>query len=114
MIYGTGPFDNDWAFTEFGVVVLTIADRVDAEVSELRTKPLQADQAVVAMVCSLRALGKVCPKGMSASLTPDRVKHWQKEFFAWYDEVKRKLPAKYREQIKADAEKEFAQLLKYW
>lgn len=114
MIYGAGPFDNDWAFTEFGVVVLTIADRVDAEVSELRTKPLQADQAVVAMICSLQALGKVCPKGMSASLTPDRVKHWQKEFFAWYDEVKRKIPAKYREQIKADAEKEFSQLLKYW
>ncbi|MFO0884061.1 MAG: hypothetical protein U0894_07740 [Pirellulales bacterium] len=62
MIYGAGPFDNDWAFTEFGVVVLTIADRVDAEVSELRTKPLQAEQAVVAMVCSCGDLAKFAPR----------------------------------------------------
>jgi len=114
MIHGPGPFENDWAFTEFGVVVLTIADRIDAEVSELRSKPLQADQAVVAMVCCLRALAKVCPQGMSASLEPDRVSGWRDEFLAWYEEVKRKLPAKHRDEIKAVAEKEFAQLLKSW
>ncbi|MFO0884060.1 MAG: hypothetical protein U0894_07735 [Pirellulales bacterium] len=50
---------------------------------------------------------------MSASLTPDRAKYWCEEFFAQYDE-KRKLPAKYREQIKADVEKECEFLLKYW
>jgi hypothetical protein len=110
MNWGSGPFDNDWAFSEFGVVVMIIAERVDAEVSELRDKPLQADQGVVAMVCCLRALGKVCR--VDSALDPARVKGWQKEFFAWYEEVKKKLPAKYRDEIKTVAEKEFAQLLK--
>lgn len=114
MIEGPGPFENDCAFTEYGAVIYLLAERVDAEVKQLRKKPLHTEQALVGLICCLRTLAKACPLGMNASLEPWRVTEWKEAFDVWYEAVKEKLPAKHRAAIRTVAHKEFAQLLKSW
>jgi hypothetical protein len=113
-IRGPGPFNSDNAFSEFGVVVTILAERVDRAINVLKEQPWPIDPVVHCLIVCLVALGKAYPQGLNASLDPRRVNAWREAYFAWLDQVEKRLPAKYREEMRSGAEKAFAQLAKMY
>jgi hypothetical protein len=87
-----------------------MAHKIDAEFARLASAPDEIESGVVALVGCLHVLVKAYPRAAQVSLPPERVAGWEKSHQAWLQSVWQQLPAKFREPMKASAEKTFQAL----
>src|SRR5947209_7742219 len=66
------------------------------------------EQCILGSLVCLRVIAEQFPKSFGVSFESDDFEFAKKSFAEWYDKVKAKLPAKYRQAIRDEAEKEFA------
>lgn len=70
-------------------------------------------QAVLVHVDILVYLSKKYPDTADSSIKEDKVIEWKSVFYAWYERCKSKIPKKFREGIKENADELFAELGNY-
>ena len=105
--WGSKPADSDYAFDAVGVYVHLIKERMLEDMVTVVEKSYP-EQGIVASLQCLRLLAAEFPKCVSVSFRKKDFEHCKSTFFIWYDLVKGKIPAKHREEILLEANKEFA------
>jgi hypothetical protein len=104
--WGSGPIDSDYAFDAVGVYVLMIKDRM-FQGAETVIQKAHPEQSIVASVQCLRLLAAQFPKCVMVHFGSKALQKAREEFGRWYELVQEKLPAKYREAVRTNAEAEF-------
>ena len=82
----------------------------NAEWLKTANKPTQA---LLAHIEILIMLAKRFPIDANLSIKKDKVKEWKNTFNDWFERVGNKIPAKYRDGIKANGDELFKQLEQY-
>jgi hypothetical protein len=104
--WGSGPIDNDYAFGAVGVYVLMIKERMFQDAENVIQKA-HREQSIVASVQCMRVLAGQFAKCVSVHFGKKELQRAREAFDKWYDLVQKKLPPKYREAIRENAEAEF-------
>ena len=86
--------------------------QIEENVEWLKTanKPTQA---LLAHIEILIMLAKRFPIDANLSIKKDKVEEWKNTFNDWFERVGNKIPAKYRDGIKANGDELFKQLEQY-
>lgn len=104
--WGSKPTDNDYAFDAVGVNVLLIKQRMFQDAENVIEKSFP-EQGIIASLQCLRLLAIEFPKNVRLQFGRKDFEKAKAAFEQWYDKVQQKLPAKYREAIRTEAEMEF-------
>ena len=99
-IFSTAP--------DFNLAIKQIEE--NAEWLKTANKPTQA---LLAHIEILIMLAKRFPIDANLSIKKDKVKEWKNTFNDWFERVGNKIPAKYRDGIKANGDELFKQLEQY-
>ena len=70
-------------------------------------------QALLAHIEILLMLAKRFPIDANLSIKKDKVEEWKNTFNDWFERAGNKIPAKYRDGIKANGDELFKQLEQY-
>ncbi|MEN7551953.1 hypothetical protein AAG747_28825 [Rapidithrix thailandica] len=111
-IYSTASDGNDMADMANARYFNLAIKQIEENVEWLKTSK-KIVQAVLAHIDILLLLSKKFPKDANLSIEEDRVAEWKTVFYEWYERVNSKIPAKYREGIKQNADELFAELEQY-
>jgi len=86
--------------------------QIEEHIEWLKTakKPVQA---VLAHIDILLLLSRKFRTDANLSIKKDRVQEWKIIFFDWYERCSSKIPAKFREEIKQNADELFTELETY-
>lgn len=111
-ITGTGTFENERANTVSYAYIGLALDEITKSIDELKTSnsPMQV---LLAHIQILLEVIKVYPYNISGRLKKSEINEWQECFNAWFERVKSKIPSQYRDGIKSDSERLFAELKTY-
>ena len=111
-IYNTAPDGNDMADMANARYFNLAIKQINENIEWLKTakKPVQA---VLAHIDILLLLSKKFPIDANLSIKIERVKDWKTTFYAWYERCNSKIPAKFREGIKQNADELFEELEQY-
>jgi hypothetical protein len=111
-IYSTAPDGNDMADMANARYFNLALKQINENIEWLKTakKPVQA---VLAHIDILLLLSKKFPKDANLSIEKDKVQQWKTVFYEWYERVNSKIPAKFRDGIKQNADELFAELEQY-
>lgn len=111
-IFSTAPDGNEMADMAnaryFNLAIKQIKE--NAEWLKIANKPTQA---LLAHIEILIMLAKRFPIDANLSIKKDKVKEWKNTFNDWFERVGNKIPAKYRDGIKANGDELFKQLEQY-
>jgi hypothetical protein len=104
--WGIHPEDSDFARTSLGVIVLHTKKKMlqDIEVVKSDSYP---EQSILSCLICLRLIGKRFPKTLSVHFRKKDFEKAKNAFYSWYEEVKDRIPQKYREGLLEEAESEF-------
>ncbi len=112
-IYSTAPDGNEMADMEnaryFNLAIKQIEDNIEW----LKTSN-KSVQAVLAHIDILVYLSRkeFCDSAVSM-VKKDQVQEWKSTFYDWYERCNKKIPAKFREGIKQNADELFTELEQY-
>lgn len=111
-IFSTAPEGNDMADLENARYINLALKQIEQNVEWLRTtnKPVQA---VLTHIDILVMLANKFPVNANLLIRKHKVQEWKTVFNEWFDRCGNKIPAKYRDGIKANADELFAQLELY-
>lgn len=104
--WGSGPADNDYAFGEISVYVLIIKERMFTDADGCIDEAFP-EQAIVATLQCIRLLAGQFHKSVRRSFRRNDFEKAKEAFGRWYESVEKKLPKKYRDAIRSNAEAEF-------
>ena len=111
-IFSTAPEGNDMADLENARYINLALKQIEQNVEWLRTtnKPVQA---VLTHIDILVMLANKFPVNANLLIRKHKVQEWKTVFNEWFDRCGNKIPAKYRDGIKENADELFAQLEQY-
>lgn len=102
-----GSTDNDYAVTQLGATLLDLKQRM-FESTLGAIKDRFPEQALIAHLRALRAVHEQIPKVVPhVAFTVEDLRRAEQLFSEWYSKVEKRIPAKYRAQVRQDAEIEF-------
>ena len=111
-IFSTAPEGNEMAdmvnARYFNLAIKQIEE--NAEWLKTATKPTQA---LLANIDILIILAKRFTVDVNLLIKKDKVQEWKKIFNDWFERVGSKIPAKYRDGIKANGDELFKELEQY-
>lgn len=105
--WGSGPDDCDYAFDGVGAYIHLIVERMKTDM-ESGLEDGYPEQRIIASLVCLRVIGEQFPQSLSLSFGRRDLEEAKKAFSHWYELAKNKIPSKYRESIRKEADKEFA------
>ena len=105
--WGSGPDECDFAFDSVGVCISMIKERLMEEISTVLDKAYP-EQSMVGLLTCLRLLGEHFPKNLSVSFGKRDFARVKENFYRWRAAIGDRVPAKYRQGVIDEAEKEFA------
>jgi hypothetical protein len=111
-IYSTEPDGNDMADMANARYFNLALKQIEEHVEWLKTAKKPA-QAVLAHIDILLVLSRKFRSDANLSIKKDKVQEWKSTFYAWYERCNSKIPAKFREGIKQNADELFAELETY-
>ena len=100
------PTGSDYSFGAVGVYILLIKDRMFADAENVIAKSFPEQGIIASLVC-LRLIGAPHRKNLMVHFRKRDFARAQSMFREWYDLTKTKIPAKHRQEIVAEAEREF-------
>jgi hypothetical protein len=109
-IDGPGPYDSRWAKQMFGVALSHMCDHMRIELEKLRTNPWPTEPAVICLVRCMRLVAEDYPQLANFAFPWPEVYKWEDAYFEWFDSVEKKIPAKFRGEMRAVGKEEFARL----
>jgi len=111
-IFSTAPEGNEMAELENARYFNLALKQIEENIEWLKTakKPVQA---VLTHIDMLVIFSKRFPIDANLSIKKDKIKEWKTVFYDWYDRVNSKIPAKFRDGIKQNADELFAELEQY-
>ncbi len=109
---GSGVFQNENSdMTNLGYIEYGL-DLIRERIKDLKTSNRET-QSVLAHIHIVIVLIKLLPHTMSGRLKKSEVNEWQKHYNEWFERIKHKIPKKYRNDIKNDADRLFDELKGY-
>ncbi|MEO0477156.1 MAG: hypothetical protein AAF085_14480 [Planctomycetota bacterium] len=105
--WGPKPLESDYAFDQTGACIAMIKKRLFDNMSNVIAKAYP-EQSIIASLQCIRLLAEEFPKCVSVSFRKKHFAEARAGFEQWYELVKDKIPAKYRESVLEEANKEFA------
>ena len=105
--WGSKPIDSDFATGAIGAYIYLLKERLQKD-TETVLKKCHPEQSIVASLTCLRLLSEQFPKNVRVHFGRKDYLQSKEAFEQWYDAVRTKLPAKYRDEILDEANKEFA------
>ena len=111
-IFSNAPEGNEMAELESSRYINLALRQIEENIEWLKTakKPVQA---VLTHIDILVSLSKRFTVNANLLIKKDKVQEWKVVFYEWYERVNSKIPAKYREGIKQNADNLFAELEQY-
>ncbi|MGE7913048.1 hypothetical protein [Lysinibacillus xylanilyticus] len=111
-IFGTKPEENEAAeFANARYINLAIEEiNKNNEWLKNSDKPYQA---MLAHIDILVMLARRFPDNAHALIKQYQTKEWKETFNEWFNRCEKKIPSKYREGIKANADELFTELEEY-
>lgn len=110
-IYGAGVFDNERADLTGKVYIRLCFEEIEKALVFLKTD--DSCQYLLSELDILLMLAQKFPDDVFTKLKKPQLKMWEESYFAWFDRNNKKIPAKYRDDIKKSAEKLFLDLDEY-
>lgn len=111
-IYGEGIYQNDRADL-VGLAYINIAiERVEKGIEWLTTSESPC-QHILAEIDILLMLGEKFPHDINIKLKKSKIQAWQKVFDDWLQRNQTKIPKRYQNSLKNDAEQLFQKLSKF-
>ncbi|MEK4424967.1 hypothetical protein [Solibacillus sp. FSL K6-1523] len=109
-IFSTAPEGNEAAELENAHYIKLAIKKIDEskEWLENSNKPYQA---MLTHVDILLMFAKKFPVNVNLLLKKEKIFEWKSTFDAWYERCNKKIPSKYREGIKANADELFDELI---
>ena len=111
-IFSTASDGNEMAELESSRYINLALKQIEENIEWLKTakKPVQA---VLVHIEVLVSLSKRFTVNANLLIKKDKVQDWKVTFYAWYERCSGKIPAKFREGIKQNADELFAELEQY-
>lgn len=111
-IFSTAPEGNEMAEMANARYFNLALKQIDENVEWLKTanKPVQA---LLAHIDILIMLAKRFTVDANLLIKKDKVQEWKQVFNDWFERCSKKIPAQYRDGIKANGEELFNELEKY-
>jgi len=104
--WGSGPIDNDYAFDAIGSYLYLIKERMFQDADNIIEKSYPEQSIIASLIC-LRLLASQFPKCVRVHFRKKEFEKAKDAFYKWYESVEKKIPLKFREAIKENAEREF-------
>lgn len=111
-IYGNGIYDNENAESAASDFVKFAIKQINSSVKWLSTTN-EIAQDTLANIDLLLAITKQNPSCTNLLLEKQKVLEWKAVFNDWYSRVYKKIPSKYRSDIKDNGERLFNELEQY-
>lgn len=108
-IFGIKPEDNDMADLENTRYINLALSHIEENIKWLKTTS-KPTQAVLTHIDILVMLAKRFPIDANLLIQKARVIEWEHIFSDWFERAKNKIPSKYRDGIKENADKLFTEL----
>lgn len=105
--WGSRAEDCDYAFGAVGSYIYIIKDRMFKDAIAVCNERY-CEQSIIASLQVIRIIAAQFSKNVSVHFGRKEFEEAKILFANWYDLVRDKLPAKYRESIRVEAEAEFA------
>ena len=105
--WGSKPDNCDYAFGSIGAYIFLLKERMFDDIAIVLAKS-HPEQGLVASLVCLRLIGEQFPKNLSVHFRKKDFARAKELFYEWYEIAKPKLPAKHRDAILAEAERQFA------
>lgn len=111
-IYSIAPEGNDMAELENARYINLALKQIEENVDWLKTtsKPVQA---VLAHIDILVIFAKKFPVNANLLIKKEKVQEWKSVFNGWFERCGNKIPAKFRDAIKANGDELFKELEQY-
>ncbi|MDM5248714.1 hypothetical protein [Lysinibacillus sp. G4S2] len=111
-IFGTKPEDNDAAEKENARYIILAIEEINKSNEWLKNtdKPYQV---MLTHIDILLMLARKFPVNANLLIKQYRTKEWKETFNEWFNRCEKKIPSKYREGIKANADELFTELEEY-
>lgn len=107
MSYQTSDVNGtDYAKGKIDLVISLIVDRMEEDINRCIEKEFP-EQSVLGMLVCLRLIGERFPQNLSLYFGRRNLEEAKTKFYKWYELVHKKIPAKFRQEVKEVAEKEF-------
>lgn len=101
------PDGSDFAFDAVGVNILLIKQQMLKDIATVLEKGYP-EQGMIASLTCLRLLGERFPKNLRVHFGKKDYQFVKRSFEQWYDKVNGRIPAKYRQDVLAEAHREFS------
>lgn len=111
-IYSTAPNGNEIAEYVGADYLKFSIQMIEDSVTWLKTAKKVA-QPLLAHIEILLIVSEKYKVDANLLLKKDKVQEWKTVFYAWYERTKSKIPAKFRDGIKQNADELFAELEQY-
>lgn len=111
-IYSTAPEGNDMAELENARYINLALKQIEENVHWLKTasKPVQA---LLTHIDILLIFAKKFPVNANLLIKKEKVQEWKLVFNEWFERCGSKIPAKFRDGIKANGDELFKELEQY-
>ena len=107
MSYQTSDVNGtDFAKGSIDLIIRNIIKKMDSDIKMSIEKEFPEQSILSSLVC-LRLIGEKFPKNLSIYFGNLDFEELKSKFYKWYELVHKKIPAKFREEVKEVAEKEF-------
>lgn len=103
---GSNPYGSDYAKSAVGVSALFISDKLFASMEQVIAKP-HPEQSIIVLLQCLRKLAEEFPNAVALHFHKPEFERAKAGFHEWYEKVEKKIPAKYRQGLREEAEAEF-------
>ncbi len=111
-IFDITPDGNEMAEMSNAKYINLALKNIEEHTEWLKTSQKPA-QALLAHIDILLMFARKFPVNSNLLIKKDRVQEWKSVFYAWYDRANKKIPAKFREGIKLNADNLFEELNTY-
>lgn len=105
--WGSKPIENDCAFTSIGAIISIIKQRMFEDIEVVLEDPPYPEQSILAHLQCLRILAQQFPQSVNVHFGKKSLQKSKAAFDQWYSLVEKKIPAKHREAVLLEAQKEF-------
>lgn len=111
-IFSTAPEGNDIA-QYVGVDYLKFSISLTKDVIEWMKNSNNISQPLLANIDLLTMIAKKYPADANLLIKRNEVQGWKKVFYDWFERCGNKIPVKFRDGIKANADELFKELEQY-
>ena len=107
MSYWNGSAEgSDFATNAVGVAILNIKDKMLKDFDGIM-KAKHPEQSIITSLTCLRLIGERFPQSLCLHFLEQDYIEMKEKFYQWFELMNKKIPAKYRDELKASAEQEF-------